>query len=73
MKSLYNLGLDAPGPVQLGVLQASGADPLGAELKQMFGLLTAGPLPDRMVQLADALDEAFGRGELFDHDKRRLS
>jgi hypothetical protein len=37
---------------------------LGGELKAMFDSLTAGPLPDRLVQLADALDEAFHRGEL---------
>ncbi|OYX32141.1 MAG: hypothetical protein B7Y99_09020 [Caulobacterales bacterium 32-69-10] len=39
---------------------------LGCELKTMFDSLTAGPLPDRLVQLADALEEAFRRGELFD-------
>jgi hypothetical protein len=34
---------------------------LGGELKTVFD---AGPLPDRLTQLADALDEAFRRGEL---------
>jgi hypothetical protein len=47
---------------------ATAGDPvqerLGCELKTMFDNLTAGPLPDRLVQLADALEEAFRRGEL---------
>jgi hypothetical protein len=40
--------------------------PLGDELKTMFDSLTNGPLPDRLLQLADALEEAFNRGDLFD-------
>lgn len=44
---------------------------LGCELKTMFDSLTAGPLPDRLVQLADALEEAFRRGELFEPKTRR--
>jgi len=44
---------------------------LGCELKTMFDSLTAGPLPDRLVQLADALEEAFRRGELFEAKPRR--
>ena len=40
---------------------------LGAELKCMFEDLTAGPMPDRLLQLADALEEAFQRGELFEN------
>ena len=38
---------------------------LGEELKTMFDNLTTGPMPDRLVQLADALEEAFQKGELF--------
>jgi hypothetical protein len=48
-----------------------GSDRLGAELKTLYGELTAAPLPDRMVELADALEEAFRRGDLF--DRRRCS
>ena len=44
---------------------------LGCELKTMFDTLTAGPLPDRLVQLADALEEAFSRGELFEPKRGR--
>ncbi len=67
MKSFQdsNLELDqTPGwPGVSGVpVQAQ----LGGELKAMFDSLTAGPLPDRLVQLDDALDEAFHRGELFE-------
>jgi hypothetical protein len=32
----------------------------------MFDGLTAGPMPDRLLQLADALEEAFQRGELYE-------
>lgn len=39
-------------------------DPIGGQLKSLFGGLTSGPMPDRLAQLADALEEAFERGEL---------
>lgn len=39
---------------------------LGQDLKTMFDNLTAGPMPDRLLQLADALEEAFQRGDLFE-------
>ena len=39
---------------------------LGDQLKCMFGELTSGPLPPRLVDLADALEEAFQRGDLFE-------
>ncbi len=42
------------------------APELGDQLKRMFGDLTAGPMPGRLVDLADRLEEAFQRGELFD-------
>ena len=73
MKSLNDIGPEASAPTQWAVLRTPTPDHLGDELKQMFGNLTAGPLPDRMVQLADALEEAFRRGELFDPDSRRAS
>lgn len=46
--------------------QVNDRAPLGQELKSMFDTLTSGPMPDRLVQLADALEEAFKRGELFE-------
>ena len=69
MKSLENTGSETALTQQWAVLSPH-PDRLGDELKQMFGDLTAGPLPDRMVQLADALEEAFRRGELFDSSPR---
>jgi hypothetical protein len=39
---------------------------LGGELKTVFDGLTAAPLPDKLMQLADALEEAFQRGDLFE-------
>jgi hypothetical protein len=39
---------------------------IGVELKTLFETLTSGPMPDRLLQLADALEEAFQRGELFE-------
>ncbi len=48
-----------------------GPQRLGDELKSLYGGLTTAPLPDRMAELADALEEAFRRGELF--DRRRHS
>lgn len=46
---------------------------IGDQLKGMFETMTSGPLPDRLVQLADALDEAFAAGVLGDArpDQRR--
>lgn len=73
MKSLNNAGAEAPTTPQWAAMRASRPDRLGDDLKQMFGDLTAGPLPDRMVQLADALEEAFRKGELFDTEARRAS
>jgi hypothetical protein len=73
MKSLSDLGLGAVAPQQWGVPRNPVAGPLGCELKHMFDALTAGPLPDRMVQLADALEEAFQRGELFDVEQHHIS
>ena len=51
-----------------------GQERLGCELKMMFDSLTAGPLPDRLVQLAAAVDDALRRGELYgDGQPRRVS
>ena len=73
MKSLNNIGTEAPANRQWAIVRTPTPDHLGDELKQMFGDLTAGPMPDRMVQLADALEEAFLRGELFDPEARQVS
>jgi hypothetical protein len=37
---------------------------LGDQLKSYFDAIVAGPVPDRLLKLADALDQAFDRGEL---------
>ena len=44
---------------------------LGDQLKVMFGELSAGPMPSRLLDLADRLEEAFQRGDLFDCANRR--
>jgi hypothetical protein len=69
MKSFQETSIEAsePWPAVSGPpMQAQ----LGCELKSMFGSLTAGPLPDRLVELADALEEAFRRGELSGPSRR---
>jgi hypothetical protein len=38
--------------------------PVGDRLKVLFGDLARDPMPDRMRQLAEALEEAMQRGEL---------
>lgn len=38
--------------------------PVGDRLKTMFGDLAREPVPDRLRQLAEALDEAMQRGEV---------
>ena len=55
------------------VLQGSQPE-LGDRLKVMFGEMSAGPLPPRLLELADRLEEAFQRGELAGGcDRRRVS
>ena len=44
---------------------------LGDRLKVMFGEMSAGPMPPRLLELADRLEEAFQRGELFSSCGRR--
>ncbi len=55
----------APGPAGDPAEQR-----LGQDLRSMFDNLTSGPMPDRLLQLADALEEAFQRGDLFEPDER---
>jgi hypothetical protein len=38
--------------------------PVGDKLKVLFGDLARDPMPDRMRQLAEALEDAMQRGEL---------
>lgn len=47
------------------------APELGDQLKRMFGDMSAGPMPSRLLELADELEAAFQRGELFDKPCRR--
>lgn len=65
MKSFHDMTPEPVEPQWPIVSDPAMQTRLGCELKTMFDSLTAGPLPDRLVQLADALDEAFRRGELF--------
>lgn len=39
---------------------------IGDQLKRMFGEITDGPMPIRLLDLADRLEEAFQRGDLFE-------
>ena len=48
-------------------------DRLGDELKTMFHGMANAPLPEEMLKLALALDEAFVKGELQARDFSRLS
>ena len=38
--------------------------PVGDQLKVLFGDIAREPMPDRLRQLAEALEDAFQRGEL---------
>lgn len=60
------------GPVAIDIAPTATLDrhALGDELKSMFDTLTSGPMPDRLLQLADALEEAFMRGDLFEPRSR---
>ena len=42
------------------------AGELGDQLKGMFDRVVTGPMPARLLDLADRLEEAFQRGELFE-------
>jgi hypothetical protein len=64
MKSFHDV--DRQPRILPATIAARPQEQLGAELKSMFEGLTAGPMPDRLLQLADALEEAFQRGELFE-------
>ena len=49
----------------------AGQPDLGDQLKVMFGEMSAGPMPSRLLELADRLEEAFQRGDLFECADRR--
>lgn len=57
----------AAGAASLHVAQPE----LGDQLKAMFGEMSSGPMPSRLLELADQLEEAFQRGDLFDPAQRR--
>ena len=59
------------GSLQAAAVPPLGQPDLGDQLKVMFGEMSAGPMPSRLLELADRLEEAFQRGELFDCSKRR--
>lgn len=51
---------------QAGGASVQAANPeLGDRLKSMFGEMSSGPMPPSLLELADRLEEAFQRGELF--------
>ncbi len=47
---------------------ATAEQPFGDQLKTYFDDLTAGPIPDRLARLTEALEQAFERGELNSFD-----
>ena len=47
------------------ILDTPEPEPLGDQLKGLFDQLSEGPMPSRLVDLADALEAAFQRGELY--------
>ena len=65
MKSFHDNGRHLVAN-DLGVRSLPPQERMGAELKTLFEALTAGPMPDRLLQLADALEEAFQKGDLFE-------
>lgn len=58
------------GPQGAAIAPVSQPD-LGDQLKVMFGEMSAGPMPSRLLELADRLEEAFQRGDLFECATRR--
>ena len=42
---------------------------MGGRLKTVFEQATTGPMPDRLMELADALEAAFQRGDLAKRTK----
>jgi hypothetical protein len=69
MKSFQPLD-DGPAAMELTPSVGIDRGALGDELKSMFDTLISGPMPDRLLQLADALEEAFTRGDLFEPRSR---
>ena len=55
-----------------GSLRPAATAIIGAPLRSAFEQ-TAGPLPDKLMQLAAALEDAFQRGELGGWGASRLS
>lgn len=40
------------------------AEPIADQLKGLFNLMVSSPMPDRLTELADQLEQALQRGEL---------
>ena len=55
-----------------GLLRPEATAIIGGPLRAAFEQ-TAGPLPDKLMELADALENAFQRGELGGWEAGRLS
>ena len=58
---------------ELAAVSLAAEPELGDRLKVMFGEMSSGPMPPRLLELADRLEEAFQRGELFSGCTRRAS
>jgi hypothetical protein len=71
MKPLNPTESTTPAAAQWSTPPAVAQERLGCELKLMFDHLTAGPLPDRLGQLAAAVDEALRRGDLYGDSRPR--
>lgn len=64
MRPLNPTELATLAPANWSAPPARTQERLGCDLKLMFDSLTSEPMPDRLMQLAAAVDEAFRRGEL---------
>ncbi len=60
---------NAPPPPPPQVVDA--ADPVGDGLRRMFGDVVAAPMPSSLIELCEALEDAFNRGELSRGSPRR--
>ena len=56
---------DAPAPA------ASDCPAVGADLRRLFDDVTREPMPPRLVDLCDRLEDAFRRGELYGRAQSR--
>ena len=63
------VGSRAPGPgpswAAADIFDTPTPEALGVQLKDLFDQLAQEPMPRRLVDLADALEAAFQRGDLY--------